>query len=216
MKFYSQYRQDEILNNKIFKNKQNGVFVEIGADDGIDKSNTLFYEESLNWTGIAIEAREKAYNKLKNNRKCICINAVLSDKEQEVDFMSIEGYGKGLSGIVKNYEPRHAARINEEVKNPNNISREIIKVRTSKLNDILEKYNLFHIDYLSIDTEGSELDILKTIDFNKFYIDIIDIEDNHNNPLMDKFFNDNGYEFIQRIEIDNIYRKKKNHRLFSY
>ena len=209
MKFYSQYSQDKIIYNKFFKNKKNGVFIEIGADDGIDKSNTLFFEETLNWTGIAIEARKNAYDKLKNNRKCICINAVLSDKEEDVEFMSIDGYGKGLSGMVDKYDDKHVKRISNEIKNEKNKGHEIIKVKTSKLNNILEKHEIFYVDYLSIDTEGSELSILKTIDFSKFHIEIIDCEDNYNDPEVMKFFIDNGYEFIQKISCDKIFKKKK-------
>ena len=49
MKFYSQYRQDEWLYNNLFKDKKDGTFLEIGADDGIDKSNTKLFED-LGWS----------------------------------------------------------------------------------------------------------------------------------------------------------------------
>ena len=71
MKFYSQYKQDEWLYNNHFKNKKNGTFLEIGADDGIDKSNTKFFED-LGWVGMCIEASPKRFKLLKNNRNCIC------------------------------------------------------------------------------------------------------------------------------------------------
>ena len=65
MKFYSQYKQDEWLYNNHFKNKKNGTFLEIGADDGIDKSNTKFFED-LGWVGMCIEASPKRFKLLKN------------------------------------------------------------------------------------------------------------------------------------------------------
>lgn len=120
LKFYSQYKQDEWLYNNFFKDKENGVFLEIGADDGIDKSNTLFFEEQLGWKGMCIEPSPERFNMLKNNRKCICENYALSDEIKEVDFLDISGWGKGLSGIIEKYDNRHKIRIAEELNHPMN------------------------------------------------------------------------------------------------
>jgi FkbM family methyltransferase len=207
-KFYSQNKQDEYIYNRYFKEYDGDkTFLEIGADDGIRFSNCKFFEESLGWNGIAIEARKSAYEKLKQNRNCICINAVLSDKEEETDFMELKGYGLGLSGLVDKYDKRHLTRIESEKKNENHIGSEIIKVKTVKLGDILKEHNMNHIDFLSIDTEGSELDILKTVDFNKISIDVITIEDNYNDPKLTKFFIDKNYKLVQQIECDKIFEK---------
>ena len=67
MKFYSQWGQDKYIYNNFFKNKKDGFFLEIGADDGVRFSNCKFFEDNLNWKGIAIEARQDAYNNLKKN-----------------------------------------------------------------------------------------------------------------------------------------------------
>ena len=56
---YSQYGQDIILNDRIFKNKKNGYFIDIGAYDGVCFSNTLLYEEKFDWNGICIEPQEQ-------------------------------------------------------------------------------------------------------------------------------------------------------------
>jgi FkbM family methyltransferase len=207
MKFFSQFKQDEFVYNNYFKNKKNGFFLEIGADDGVRFSNCKFFEDYLNWTGIAIEARKNAYDKLIKNRKCICINGVLSDKEEETDFLELKGYGLGLSGLINKYDKRHKKRIKKEIKNPDHKGKEIIKVSTIKLNNILEKYKIRNIDFLSIDTEGSELDILSVLDFDKYIIDVITIEDNYNNPLLSKFFIDRGYTLVKQIKCDKIFKK---------
>lgn len=208
MVFYSQYNQDEYIYKKFFKNKKNkGFFLEIGADDGIRFSNCKFFEETLKWDGIAIEAREQAYNKLIKNRKCNCIHAVLSDIEENTTFLDIKGYGLGLSGLIDKYDKRHVMRINNEIKNINNEGHDIINVKTEKLNNILDKYNVTNIDFLSIDTEGSEIDILKTLDFNKYNINVITIEDNYNDSKLMDFFIKNNYSLIQQIKCDKIFKK---------
>lgn len=206
--FYSQFKQDEIIYNTFFKDKKElGFFLEIGADDGIRFSNCKFFEETLKWKGIAIEAREAAYDKLVKNRDCICLNNSLSDKEEDADFLELKGYGIGLSGLINKYDPRHIKRIKQEIQNVKHEGRCIIKVKTIKLSSILEKYGIVNIDFLSIDTEGSELDILKVLDFDKYNIDVITIEDNYNDPKLMKFFLDRGYEYIKQIECDKIFKK---------
>ena len=63
--FYSQYKQDEFLENTVFKGYKNGFFVDVGAHDGKTINNTLYFELNNNWKGINIEPIEKIYNKIK-------------------------------------------------------------------------------------------------------------------------------------------------------
>jgi FkbM family methyltransferase len=210
MTYYSQWKQDKYIYNTFFKNKtEPGVFLEIGADDGVRFSNCKYFEETHNWTGIAVEAREEAYNKLITNRTCNCIRAVLSDVIEDTKFMDIKGYGLGLSGLVNKYDPRHLNRIDQEIKNTNNKGVSVIDVKTEKLNDILDKYNMTNIDFLSIDTEGSEIAILQTLDFDKYNIDVITIEDNYKDEELMKFFISRNYSFVRQIECDKIFRKNQ-------
>lgn len=206
MKYYSQFRQDEWLNNNYYKNKPNGVFLEIGADDGIDKSNTKFFEE-LGWTGICIEPSPDRFSKLVINRSCICENIAVFDKETEIDFLDISGWGKGLSGIVDSYDNQHVTRIGWELRNPENRGHKTIKVKTNTLNNILENHKVFNIDFCTIDTEGSEYEILKDFDFDKFNIDIIIVENNYGLNNVKNLLESKGYELISKIEIDDVYKK---------
>jgi FkbM family methyltransferase len=208
MKFYSQYKQDEWLYNNLFKNQDSGFFIEIGADDGIDKSNTKFFEE-LGWDGICIEPSPKRFNSLIKNRKCICENYAISDNIGEIEFMDIIGYGKGLSGIISKYDEKHKKRIDEEVKNPLNGGFDVVKVKTELLTNLLNKHNIKNIDFCSIDVEGGEYDILKTIDFNQYHIKVIMVENNYNDESVYKLLTNNGYEKIHKLTIDDIYIKKK-------
>ena len=208
MNYYSQFLQDKYIYETFFKNKKEpGFFLEIGADDGIRFSNCKFFEETLNWKGIAIEPRNEAFNKLKQNRNCICLKCSLSNIEVTTTFLDIKGYGRGLSGLIDEYDQRHKQRIQYEMHHPDNKGYEIVEVQTEKLNDILNKYDITNIDFLSIDTEGSELSILETIDFNKINIDIITIEDNYKDTNLIKFFIDRNYSFVKEIECDKIFKK---------
>jgi len=206
MNYYSQFQQDEWLYNHFYKNKIDGVFLEIGADDGIDKSNTKFFED-LGWSGLCIEPSPNRFSKLVNNRKCICENIAIFDKKGEIDFLDISGWGKGLSGIVESYDEQHVRRIAWELENPENKGHNTIKVNTDTLNNILEKYEIYNIDFCTIDTEGSEYEILKDFDFDRFNIDIIIVENNYGSNNVKDLLESKGYEHISKIEIDDVYKK---------
>lgn len=207
--FYSQFKQDEYIYNRFFKDKEiyNPFFLEIGADDGIKFSNCAFFEKELGWQGIAIEPREVAFKELKNNRNCICLNTVLASEEKECEFMELFGYGLGLSGIIENYDKRHLDRINRELQNPENKGKRINKVKTQTLDKILDEYKIDKIDFLSIDTEGSELDILSSIDFKKISINVITIEDNYHSKELLQFFKSRGYKLDRILHCDKIFYK---------
>jgi FkbM family methyltransferase len=206
MKFYSQYQQDKWLYENHFKDKKDGVFLEIGADDGIDKSNTKFFED-IGWKGMCVEPSPKRFKLLKNNRSCICENYAISDTIGEVEFMDISGWGKGLSGIVDKYEQQHKQRIDIEVRHPQNKGSEIVKVKTELLNNLLEKHQLNEIDFCTVDTEGGEYDILKSIDFNKYDIKLILVENNYNDSKVNELLKEKGYKKIHKLTIDDVYVK---------
>lgn len=62
--FYSQAGQDKYLIENIYKNKEKGFFIDIGAHDGITYSNTYYLEKELGWSGICIEPNPKIYKQL--------------------------------------------------------------------------------------------------------------------------------------------------------
>lgn len=86
VKYHSQWGQDRYLNEHIFNNKVGGVFVDIGAHDGITLSNTYFFEKNINRTGVAFEPLSGPYEKLKASRKCVCINAAVAAERGSAAF----------------------------------------------------------------------------------------------------------------------------------
>ncbi|MDB6081736.1 MAG: FkbM family methyltransferase [Chlamydiia bacterium] len=207
--YYSQYEQDKYLNEHVFKNKEHGVFVDIGAHDGITLSNTYFFEQSLGWTGICVEPIPQVFELLKSRRKAICIQGCICDKYKTVPFLQVKGAPEMLSGIVENYDPRHLQRIAREIEQSGGSS-EIINVPCFNLNQLLLEHGIQHVDYLSLDTEGGELEILQSIDFSKLDIDVIDVENNYGSAAFRELLEPLGYEKIAHLGCtDEIYRKKR-------
>jgi FkbM family methyltransferase len=201
MTTYSQLEQDlEVL--KIYNNKTEGFFVEIGASDGIELSNTYLLETQFNWKGICVEPIPSRYESLCTNRpkSSCCNNPVYNESNQNVKF-SIAHHYDLLSGIDTNIDACRSQIDSDKT--------EII-VTTISLNDLLEKYNApSFIEYLSLDTEGSEFEILKSFDFNKYMFGVIDIEHNHVEPRRTQIrdlLTSNGYVYIRENKWDDSYR----------
>jgi len=199
----SQFGQDEIV-LEYLKNKKNGFFVEIGASDGILLSNCFLLEKKYNWNGICIEPIPYKFDSLIKNRNCKCVNkAVFSKSNLEVDF-SIHKYGEytedGISGIT-DYLDKHREKV---LKNETRI-----KVKTQTLNDILEENKSpYIIDYLSLDTEGTELEILKSVDLNKYKFRIISVEHNYMFKRKQEIFellNSYNYKLYKSKNEDDFY-----------
>jgi FkbM family methyltransferase len=198
IKFYSQKPvcQDEYYIKNICKYKKNGVFIDIGAHDGIDTSNTYALEKHLNWSGLCVEANPVVYDKLKVNRLCHVENACLFSDNREISF-SIP-----LSNPIPDGNDKLSRIDGLEFRNdlyfPNQfIEKQSTTMITKTLNELMEKYNMpEEIDFMSIDTEGCELDILSTFNFDKYKIKFITIE-HGNRPdyqkALNKFFISKNY-----------------------
>ncbi len=195
-KFYGQNLQDRYCYNHFLKEKKGGTFLDIGASDGKTFSNTLFFEKEMGYTGLCIEPRKVAFNKLVALRKCHCENVAIDTKEAEdVLFLELKGYGSGLSGLVNRYDPRHIKRISWEKNNSQHQGSEVIKVKTVRLETLLDKYDLHHIDVCSLDVEGAELKILQSVDWDKTHIGVLIVENNYHDPQMRKYLESVGFKF---------------------
>jgi FkbM family methyltransferase len=202
MKYYSQFEQDKFVYEKYFINKSKGYFVDIGAHDGITFSNSKFFEE-LGWEGTCIEPNPKIFEILTSNRKCNCVKKAIADTIGISQFFQITEGPDMLSGLVNEFTDNAIARIHHELESFSE-SFDYIDVECDLFENIIKNNK---IDFLSLDTEGNELKILQTIDFNKFNIDVITIE---NNDYDDKFFNymtPKGYQFVTRLGCDEVYKK---------
>ncbi|MDR3646452.1 MAG: FkbM family methyltransferase [Candidatus Babeliales bacterium] len=205
--YYSQFGQDKYISENIFKSKKKGVFFDIGAFDGVHTSNTYFLEKNLNWTGICVEPQPEQFKLLKNSRKCICIEGCIYKENGEQDFLKISGPVNLCSGLVETYESIHGGAV-AGLMQIHGGTKEVIKVKTYNFNFICKKYNISHIDFLSIDTEGSEEDIIRTIDFDKVKINTIAVENNYNNQTIRKYLESKNFIYKCRLGVDDVYVNK--------
>ena len=198
--FYSQDNQDKYLETNIFKGYKNGFYVDVGAHDGVSINNTLYFEKNNNWKGINIEPIKNVYNKLVINRpNNINLNCAICNNDGETEFLCNSGYTEMISGIKDTFDIRHLQRLENENKMMNS-NTEVIKVNTKKLETICDENNISHINYLSIDVEGAEFEVIKSINFNKVFIDVIGFENNYNDtsiPII-KYLEDKNYIVIHR------------------
>lgn len=198
-KFFSQSGQDKVIKNHFFPNKKNGFFLEIGAYDGIEGSNCFHFEKFLNWNGIAFEPSKVQYEKLKNNRNCKILNKAMSNSIVEVDFVEvIEGLTQ-MSGIKnENYTAEKIIKKNSQSKT------EISKIITTTFDQEVSSDQ--EIDYLSIDIEGGELSVLETIDFEKYIIKVVSVENNLPDKFnFNSFFISKNFSFFDRVGQDEIF-----------
>lgn len=199
--YYSQCDQDKYLHMNVFKDYKSGVFVDVGAHDGKTFNNTLFFEENYKWSGINIEPIPDVYKKLQVNRyNCINLcNAIDISNNILKEFMINTGHTEMLSGLIEKYDARHMERINYE-NTKYNCSSNTIKVVTRTLESIFEEYNINNINYLSIDVEGAEFSVIKSINFNKVFIDVIMFENNYDNvsiPIIE-YLEKFGYKVLNK------------------
>ena len=204
MKHYGQYKQDKYLDT-LFKKKSNGTFVDIGAHDGVTFSNSYFFEKERNWKGICVEPIPEIFSKLDETRNCIKINGCISDQTGTEKFLRVKGEyvdTEMLSGLVKDYDSRHLERIDREIKEYGG-SKEEIEVKCFDINQLLKENNIHQVDFFTIDTEGNEMKILKTIDF-----DIFLVENNYQTEEMNEFMSAKGFKRIRKIGHDDVYRNQ--------
>lgn len=181
---YSELKQD-VLALCVSNNKRGGFFVEFGTMDGIFASNTYLLEKDWGWQGIVCEPGRTFHEDLYRNRCCqIDTRAVTGCSGDHLDFKETE-VQLGLSGLVDYFDPqeRHARRRRTSSGN-------IYQVETVSLLDLLNQHQCpTHIDYISMDTEGSELAILENFDFSAYEIDLFTIEHNNHPTKRDQIKN---------------------------
>jgi FkbM family methyltransferase len=169
---YSQLSQDFWV-IRMTGRRSGGHFVEIGSSDGVHVNNTYLLESQLGWHGVCVEPNPEYYESLMQHRTAkIFQRAVFNETGKTVQFVP-----HGELGTIKGFE-------DTDFHGGNRVgflaAHGTIEVETINPNDLFEQSATPPlVDYLSLDTEGSEWDILKAIDFSRYKFGLMTIEHNY-------------------------------------
>lgn len=182
--------------------KKNGFYIDIGANDGVTGSNSKLLEEH-GWQGVLVEPNPNLQAELKANRPLALIKQYAITDQTQIEFNCVQGEGNlhGLSRIDDSQEfadhvEKHGGKIQKHI------------VMGKKLTDLLIEIDApKDLDFLSIDVEGHELSVLKTLDFDRFQPKLICLEDNSKGECLENcnYLKDKGYVYICRTGVNDWY-----------
>jgi len=192
------------LDKKMLKyiNYKNGYYVEIGANDGIVQSNTLYFEKKLNWSGLLIEPIKHNFEKLRINRssrnsfeESACVSFTHLDKDVNMIYSNLMSTVLNPKNEIS--DPNFHAKIGEKFLNKESIYQ--LQVPATPLNNILKKHHTpKRIDFFSLDVEGFEYEVLNGIDHVEYRFNYILVESRNINK-MQKFLSSNSYKMIDQL-----------------
>ena len=199
---------EDILANSILRNIKYGTYIDLGCNHPTINNNTyLFYQSG--WKGLAIDGNinfRKLWKTIRPND--IFENAVISGHGNKSDFYVFDKNECSTNDFEQMTLYSKKFKL---------IEKKIIK--TEYLCNIKNKYNIDHVDLLNIDVEGSEFEIIKSIDYNKFRPSLILVEEknyNLNNPTnLNIFLKQNDYKIISKTLLNSFYIDRRN-TIFNY
>jgi FkbM family methyltransferase len=162
--------------------KRSGIFIEFGAYDGVIFSNTHLLEKQFGWTGILIDPIPSHYESMIQNRNCKLIHGAITAKHQK-------------SVLIEELPASDLSRF----ANKHKIFKKVHEVKALTLQEVIDK-NLTsnEIDFLSIDIEGEDIEILKSLDLSRYKIKAICVEHNFREGSDDiiNYMSRNGYDLV--------------------
>ena len=176
-----------------FGQKRTGVFVEVGANDPVVGSQTWMLEQK-GWHGVLVEPQTAHFEMLRQQRKnsqvfqVACSN---TDMEGEMDLL-IAAHDGGST--LKKQRDTHGVDF---------VGTERVKVTT--LDKVLQAAGVTQIDFLSLDVEGHEIEVMRGLDFAKFSPALILIEDGVRDLAKHRFLKSRGYRLVKRTTLNNWY-----------
>jgi hypothetical protein len=186
-RWFSQYRQDEIISGLMY-GKRNGYFVDLAANDAVRISNTYALETHFDWDGICLEPNSAYWSGL-SYRKCHVVAAVVgSDSMDEVVFKFPRA--KGPTGGIVGQKFDNKESSNEM---------EFYRRFTTPLLDILKKFNAPRIiDYMSLDVEGAEDLVMSAFPFAEYRFNLLTVE--RPSTTLSNILMTNGYSLLKTLK----------------
>ncbi|MGR4866303.1 FkbM family methyltransferase [Caulobacter sp. LARHSG274] len=181
-----------------------GFFLDSGASNGRRGSNSWVLERDYGWRGICVEPNGETFAQLVANRACICLDCCLYDRDGPVEFLEAAGvYG----GILEAYDPRHLGFARRKAAERPGGSATVRKTARTLRAVLADCGAPRIIDYWSLDTEGSELALLRSFPFEAHQVRVLTVEHN-NGPVRGEIralLEARGYVRARDLGIDDGY-----------
>jgi len=197
-KFIKSQLYQDVFADFFIGNNFSKLFLEFGATDGIDLSNTYFLENYSNWKGVLGEPDPQWHELLKKNRPNtkVITKCIWKKTGETLDFLSSDN---GVLSTINSFRYSDKDSMSENSKLRNKKFKNF-KIDSISLNDLIEsEFNDTAPSYISVDTEGSEFEILKNFDFKKYKTKFFTVEHNYT---------------VKQKKIDEIMKKKNYVRIF--
>lgn len=186
-----------------FVDYDNGYFVELGANDGITQSNSLYFEKRRGWRGVLVEPAPQNYAKCVRNRSTrssvFCAACVSFDYTKEfvrIAYANLMSAPIGLQSDIE--DPRAHAQSGETFLKGREIVHEFDAPARTLNSLLLEAKSPSPIDFLSLDVEGAELEVLQGVDHQAFRFKYMLVEC-RNLPRLSSYLESHGYRFLKRL-----------------
>lgn len=208
--FYSRHDIDKIIFREYINTpRSDGTFIELGAHDGVHCSNTKFFEDTLGFSGLLIEAVPELYRRLRINRSAsnsFYQGAVTSKGSEHIDFLG----HNAVAGMPHAMTDKH-----KEAWHQKKTEEEYYKVKTLRLDRLLSESKIEYVDIFSLDVEGAELEVLETMDWSiPIYILVIEANsgDSHKNNACRRLIEENGLTYNRAIGNNMLFVNSEYHR----
>lgn len=197
-RYYSQFGQDRWVLEHVFPGVRDGYFVDVGSGDGIITSNTKALEDS-GWTGLCIDPFPSSME----SRTCLLFRGVVYSSEGEIVSFRDAGPLGGIDEHIDVYrDVTSGARL--------------VSFKTTTIGSVLERAQAPEfIHYVSIDTEGSEYEILKVFPFDRYSVGAFSIEHNfleERQQNVQTLLAENGYRFVATLGMDDLFVREGDRR----
>lgn len=193
--------QDRWVIDQVFKGKKDGFFVELGAADGFNDSNTFVLEKRFGWNGLCIEPNPTFFNKLTSlaKRDCTLVQLGVDAVSGTAEFL-MDGQRGGLThDDTSNSEAARGTALDKAKEDGR-----MVEIETVTLAEVFDRYNApSTIDYFSFDVEGAETRILREFPFDRYKFLAMTIE--RPTPELNELLFANGYHFVKNSLFDTFY-----------
>jgi FkbM family methyltransferase len=186
-----------------FVDCDNGYFVELGANDGVTQSNSLYFEKYRGWRGLLVEPAPQNYLKCIQNRSkksnifcAACVSFAYTQEFVRIAYSNLMSAPIGLQSDIDN--PRAHAQSGQAFLGKCEALFEFGAVARTLNSLLLEATAPALIDFLSLDVEGAELEVLQGVDHQAFRFKYMLIEC-RDLPRLSAYLELHGYRFIEKL-----------------